>query len=515
MQLTLGEFLALPVLAAARPEILNGHDSVNRPVRWVHTSEVSDIGPLLQGGEVLLTTGLGLVGLKEPALRSYVQDLANRGVTALAIELGRTFPVLPAVVEEAARSSGLPLIVFHGVVPFIRVTETVHRLLISGAADELARDDETSRLLQRMIMDGCTIADLVEQIARARSAPVRFVATDGRQVASSAPEITDWAASTTFPVLLRRAEVGSLEAFLAPTDGTDSFLERCATAIALSLALSGDVLGVEGEAVFLDDLLTSKPDQDQQFNSRASLLGFRPAQGSGLVGIAVGLPGDVPRRVAEQMARLAARRVFHQCLIGLSGSELLAVATITAGSRLAAQLERLVRELEHSLGPAAGHRTLGVVAGPVVREVPALRGSLHVAVEARRIASRLGIERRVRLSSQVSIHRLIAGLVDNPELGQFIEEQLGSVLGYDAAHGHELLHTLAVYIECEQNKTLAARKLGIRRQTLYQRLERLDELTEDALRDPDGRTSLTLALLAWRIRNAGTAAPWAVRARQE
>jgi purine catabolism regulator len=63
MGLNLQELLDLPVLRRARPEVVVGSHLEARPVRWVHTSEIYEISPLLKGGEVLLTTGLGLVGL--------------------------------------------------------------------------------------------------------------------------------------------------------------------------------------------------------------------------------------------------------------------------------------------------------------------------------------------------------------------------------------------------------------------------------------------------------------------
>ena len=58
MAVTVQDLLDLPVLGEARPEVLVGGDLDRRPVRWVHTSEIYEIWPLLRGGEVLLTTGL-------------------------------------------------------------------------------------------------------------------------------------------------------------------------------------------------------------------------------------------------------------------------------------------------------------------------------------------------------------------------------------------------------------------------------------------------------------------------
>src|SRR5829696_9670756 len=104
---TLGDLLALPSVQSARPEPAGFRDGVDgRVVRWVHTSEIHDIAPLLKGGEALLTTGLGLVALPAEAHRAYAAALARVGVAVLLLELGRSFPTAPpALLDEAAHAA--------------------------------------------------------------------------------------------------------------------------------------------------------------------------------------------------------------------------------------------------------------------------------------------------------------------------------------------------------------------------------------------------------------------------
>ena len=101
MSATARELLELPVLRRARPEVLTGDLDV--AVRWVHTSEIFEIGSLLEGGELLLTTGLGLVREPPNRLAEYVKSLAERRVAGLVLELGRPFSLVPEVMVESAR----------------------------------------------------------------------------------------------------------------------------------------------------------------------------------------------------------------------------------------------------------------------------------------------------------------------------------------------------------------------------------------------------------------------------
>lgn len=90
--LTLREILALDPVRACEPELLAGHTALDRPVRWVHSSEVYEGANFLDGGELLLTNGFGLMDAAEEVRRRYVRELAARGATGLAVEVGRSLP---------------------------------------------------------------------------------------------------------------------------------------------------------------------------------------------------------------------------------------------------------------------------------------------------------------------------------------------------------------------------------------------------------------------------------------
>ena len=133
MLIPLTEVLALPSFQAAGAHLLSGEpDSVL--VRWVHSSEVFEMGALLAGGEVLLTTGLGLHGRTSEHLRAYVEQLADAGLAALALELGRTFFEVPEPMLEAARRRGLVVLGLTNVVPFERMVEDFHELVVRRRA---------------------------------------------------------------------------------------------------------------------------------------------------------------------------------------------------------------------------------------------------------------------------------------------------------------------------------------------------------------------------------------------
>ncbi len=142
MPLTLREVLDLDVVRRGAPFVVAGAARLDVPVRWVHAVEQTDIGRLLRGGELVLSTGIALpdsaVGLAE-----YVGALADVGVAGLAVELGRRYTAaLPPALVTAAEARSLPLVELRREVAFIEITEAVHariidELLISRAAATL------------------------------------------------------------------------------------------------------------------------------------------------------------------------------------------------------------------------------------------------------------------------------------------------------------------------------------------------------------------------------------------
>src|SRR3954452_20327246 len=136
---TLAEVLELPAVRRGDPAVRAGAAHLDRPVRWGHVSEGSDIAHLLEGGELILTTGIALPE-SPSALATYVDELAAVGVSAVAVELGRRYrtapagagpaaggtgrgrryrSALPPDLVEAAERAGLPLVELRRETPFV------------------------------------------------------------------------------------------------------------------------------------------------------------------------------------------------------------------------------------------------------------------------------------------------------------------------------------------------------------------------------------------------------------
>ena len=165
---SLRQVLELPALRAGAAVVRAGQSRLDELVRWVHVSEISDIAGLLEGGELILTTGIALPD-RPAALRRYVDDLVRVGACGVVVELGRRYHgALPAALVSAARVVDLPLVELHRETPFVSVTQEVHTLILNARMRELVASDERQQhrtLLTRLTLSGDTSVQVGDRAA--------------------------------------------------------------------------------------------------------------------------------------------------------------------------------------------------------------------------------------------------------------------------------------------------------------------------------------------------------------
>lgn len=103
---------------------------------------------------------------------------------------------------------------------------------------------------------------------------------------------------------------------------------------------------------------------------------------------------------------------------------------------------------------------------------------------------------------------LTRGGVDanHDRLTRLVQHTLGPLLAWEAAHPSDLVRTLEVHLRNGCSPTRTATLLHIGRQSLYQRLERIESLLGLEIDDPDLLGELLTAACAWRVvRGTGAA----------
>jgi hypothetical protein len=120
--------LELPAFRGA--DLICGSTQIDKPVTWVHISEIMNVWRFLTGGELLLSTGLELARVRPSVQVVYIKRLAQAGVRALALELVQWMTQIPQEIVDVAKELNFPLVVFRNEVSFRELTRAAHQEIL-------------------------------------------------------------------------------------------------------------------------------------------------------------------------------------------------------------------------------------------------------------------------------------------------------------------------------------------------------------------------------------------------
>ena len=124
--------------------------------------------------------------------------------------------------------------------------------------------------------------------------------------------------------------------------------------------------------------------------------------------------------------------------------------------------------------------------------------SLHEAQLALRIQRATGSDEAAVEFGELGVYRLLADVREPTDVEQFARQWLGPLIDYDARKGSsDLVTTLSRYLENGGNYEATARSLLLHRSTLKYRVQRIREILQLDINDPDTRFNLQLATRAW------------------
>lgn len=510
MPIRLQDALKHPSILPADPVIRAAAAiAANTQLRWIHSSEVLDIAPLLGGGELLLTGGQALALATDKRRADYIWELAERGVAALAIETGTELASMPSSMVAAAEEAGLPLIELRRVVPFVGVMEAINSLLVSESAALLQQADGASHAMAVELAHGGSLDRILAVLADATGAEVILTSNAGAPLASALPadlaDVPEPARTAdarqdrarTIHIDVSVRGIPSARLTLHALDGADLNLARIAgnrsvdiLALALLQRMPPGLKEMAGAALIR---AVDSGTQNWRLQQLAPAAGIPLA--AQLVAIVIRSPGS--RQLRTAVEHLLDRVGRHSASYA-DNAELLALAVLRSDSTqedrkdIVAGLQAL--ELPEGTVSAVGPVAAGVAAAP---------WSLTEARLTLELAADVGPDKHGRVQSGAvldaeafAVERLAAHSLDDSRRTDFVRQQLGAILLHDDQRHSALVETLRVWLDSGCNTAQAARELHLERQSMHQRLQRIFALCGG---DPRGTGRLAALHLATRL----------------
>ncbi|HLI44652.1 MAG TPA: PucR family transcriptional regulator [Acidimicrobiales bacterium] len=497
MPITVGQLIEIEHLGLS---VEAGASGLNREIIWAHVCELGDPRPWLEGGELIMTTGLA-VPRPASAQIAYVDRLCEAGAAALGVAEGMSAPPLTSAMRRHADGAELPVLRVSYEVPFIAISQVVlaanHRSLEQRMLRSLSIFDSLRRGTS-VLGSTAEVLDRLEVVSGydlGITSDDRTLVVGERALVSMLPELPHGAVER--PIVEMRV-VDQRRRYVLPLSIAGRFaglllaqekepgsglgalaLQNVATVAAVQLAAtrkSRDVYFRIAREAF-DDVFSGTVDA-AALSRRVQLAGVSTGAVMVLLaidGLAEPLERDVYGSLCDRGVLTLLRRDGRTVWLAIEHSD-----------------------FEKLLASKAFDEVLpgGCRAG-VSRPFDALADVRLAASEAQWALAEAHRSQRplVQTGDAFDPESEFAWLPrDRFVLGQLVDRILGP-LASDRLGG-DLMGTLQAYLEEGKRIDTTCRRLGVHRHTLAYRLRRVEELTGRSLHQADDVVELWRALRA-------------------
>jgi len=534
----------MPVFSGAR--VVAGHEGLSNDIRWVHTTDLPDAKfEWNRTGVLLLTSGFGLENdtLRQTRL---ISRLAEQGFAGVVISTGYYLDHVPEKVRQSADELGFPVIEVPPEALFIDITEAVLGRIVNQQYDLLTRSTEIHARLTELVLSSGDLNDLAKTLSgildrsiTIEDASFQVLATAQRgsvdearrrSVASgrTTPELAqrliqegvyDYMLKTMAPVHVSPIpELGmTLDRIVAPiivdrkihgyiwlisgdhplTELDELTITRGATVAALIFFKDQAVRAAE-DALRGDffDLLLNGEREHALFGESAQRLHYRPQQPHQILVIkAVSDTGEGNPSLYSDLQSWSIKAGIEGFWVQRDEDLVLVMESqnLGTGSEIG---EQIVGEYSHP-----PQRLLVGVGDifPPENGAETIRHSYQGAREAVRIASAMGENEGVFVFRKLGLLHWLYHLPEGKRAGNIYLGFVRVLAEHDAATDKDLLKTLEAYLDCGGSLVEAAQALYVHRNTLVNRIERIEDLCPVDLHDPMDRLNLHVAIKGFRL----------------
>ena len=472
-----------------------GAGGLERPVSWAQTSDLEEPWSWLAGGELLMKNGRTLPesGRGQAAL---VRGLAEKGICGVVIGLDSATPELTSAATALADDLAFPVLL----VPYSVGFAAIGRAVAAGAEDDDGRRIAVTERVYQVIRESVSRSvpqDALSQLGRdiACRLAVLDAATGEVALDSSDPVPGALRRALTDEIAGRR---GAIPGVLHVAAGDDRALvvevpdEEPTVLVAYAFRASApDIVQLQHLASAMAVLLAQqnvRREHDRRIGAEllASLCDGRLTTGeSGRMLTEQGLRPSATALIALSGGSQSAERHLHVSLgrrqvphLLLRRGPVLYALLPTGDGPLAALRHRVGADAAIGVSDALQHPRRGPAA---VRE----------ATWAMRAA-----ESTPDRTAHYGGVTMLSVLRDTEEAQVVVDRVLGALIAYDAAHSSDMVRTLDAYLRCDRSWVKTAAAMGVHRQTVVYRIQRVEEITGRRIADTAAIAEFWLALRA-------------------
>jgi PucR family transcriptional regulator, purine catabolism regulatory protein len=540
--------------AAAKP--VAGSGGLDPRIEWVRVIETPETARRARPGDLLLTTAYPI--RDDPAAQlQLVETIAEVGGAGLVVKLGMYVQALAEGMAEEANRLDLPLFTLDQETAWVDLMEPLLERIINAEHSRLKQSMAIHRRFTELVLDGKgldeiarTLSDLLDSAVVIEDATFHLLAHAGgsdidkhrretitrhgtpprvlfdpgiqrmlREVAAhrgpmkvpAFPRLGMDRERIIAPIYAANQVLGYISVLDHPPEAEElafMAMENAATVVAMALIKEREVAAAESSVrgEFLEDLAQGSYGDEAAALRRARHVGFPMAGQHVLVVVDIDGFGAFAksRQLTEEMIQSlkreflrrvsgTVRRNFPRALVGARSDSVLALLPLgseTDGHEARVRaLGQQVREVISEWKP--GFTVSVGFSAPTL--APAGIAAAHREVRSvMETLTRFGRQAQIVSANELGVTGLLASVADD-RLLDFARRHLGPLVEHDRRRSGELVDTLRAYLE-EGEQQAAARRMKIHPNTLRYRLDRIAEVSDADLGDPETRLNLAVAL---------------------
>ncbi|MBU9712025.1 PucR family transcriptional regulator [Evansella tamaricis] len=504
-----------------KSEVITGKDKLkHQQVKWVHVVEITEISNLLNGRELILTTGLGWKSNTNLFL-SFVNQLIECNTTGLCIEMGTNTTHIPQEVIALAEKHHFPIILFHEIVPFVEITQDIHSILINKQYELISNLESYSQLLNKKLLEIDSHQEILAYMQEHLDIQVVTIFDEKRM--EFIPNLTykernellekihqaDRVGDTTIakqPVMILGKQFAQLAIHSKNKDITEFetlILDRTVTALAQHLLR--DLYVKEKKMSKESEWLSNWLDGNYNENFLNEHLSFNDPvlsiQG-GVVCICKRNTNAHSGEIDGTYFKLLFRTVLERYGFHLFSTEIHDQNIFILVDKRSCEnwKERMIAAFKRLKNDSSGRINLSTITigvGKYVLSLNEMHKSYQSAKETLVLQETLNKENKSYFYDDLHLFRIISLTKKHSNLVEIVNDYLEPVIEYDRKYNGDLLLTLKTYLACNGSKQETAKKLYIVRQTLYHRIEKLENLLGYNFMSFERRVAIEFMLVAY------------------
>jgi len=516
-------------------KVIAGSKGLSNQVKWSHILEIKEFETLINGGELILTTGVGLQ-LDLTTQISYLENLIEKNAAGMCIEIGPYFKEIPIELVKLADEHDFPLIIFEEVVRFVDITQDLHTLIINQHHQWLSQLDTLSTKFIDLSLSPNGILKILQELNHYFRQGVLFITDNSKsyyypsEIKELETSIRSFIESSPSDMTVQRNFTLSTQTFaLMPVKGLGQvwghlclqvqqplsneffflILDRAALAIAQILLRNRTIQErkqnmedelvqnlIKGRDYEQDDVQTYLPAASRNMYFRIFVMQLNSEE--------INIVEEDWEELKLQRSMLV-RSIFkrHGFFPAVSSkrTEIAVIASFIAADHLKEKTDRFdqiiqsIKDMKDTSTFCGNECKFGV--SRVYKDIAQVKEGYVEAKKA--ITLKKSDIVNTYFYNDLGINRLLLLLIESKQLENYVHDYLDVILSYDQKYESDLFTTLCIYLECNGVKNETADRLFIVRQTLYNRLEKLETLLGSNFMEPSNRLALEVAIKAYQL----------------